>query len=113
VDGAAGATGSTDDITDPTTGVWYHTEIFNDIVNAGFIPIDATVSGSTISDASPAAEGSVNNGAYSLLSAGTPAYGAGYLQTNAPSASSNTSIPTSSNPLGYCQVSSTDAFSTK
>ena len=113
IDGAAGSAGSADDINDPLTGKWYHTEIFDDIVANGFIPIDATVSGTTISDSAPEPEGSVNHGAETLLAAGSPAYGATYLGSDAPGQTSNTSIPTASNPLGYCQVSSTDSFSSK
>ena len=96
------------EIVDPATGNWYHTEIFDSIISSGFIPVTATTTGTTFADvtdgppvpenASATADG---NTAYSLLSAGTAPnqYGAAYL---------NSSVPTGTNPSGYCLVFNTD-----
>jgi ABC-type phosphate transport system substrate-binding protein len=99
------------DIVDPNTGLWYHDEIFNTILANGFLPITA-VAGSNIADTtdgqalSNEVSGTVTHGAYSLLNSG--GYGASYLGADAPGQSSNTSIPTSTTPDGFCLVSSTD-----
>ena len=124
VDGTAN-TAAANEIVDPATGTWYQTEIANAIEAAGFIPIDATASGTGYGDivapTAPIAEGSVTHTAYNLLSGATDPSGsttpvtlAGastYLDTAAPGQSTNTSIPTTSNPLGFCQVSTTDGGS--
>lgn len=101
---------ATNEITDPATGVWYHTEIFDTILANGFVPVDATGGTliNTIAEGPAAAENAAGatHTAYSLLSAGS--YGASYLSAAAPGQSTNTSIPTSSNPSGYCILSTTD-----
>jgi ABC-type phosphate transport system substrate-binding protein len=92
-------------IVDPFTGLWYHTEIFDSIVNSGFIPLTATAGATEASvvdgPAVPenASSGADGNTAYALLSAGTPQYGASYL---------NSSVPTATNPSGFCLVFNTD-----
>ena len=114
IDGTPGGT----KIDDPATGVWYQTEIADSILENGFIPIDSTASGTTYSDlvlptqaATNEVSGTVNNGAYKLLS--TESGGTTYTGVNLPGATSggNTSIPTSAAPDGFCVVSSTDANS--
>jgi ABC-type phosphate transport system substrate-binding protein len=118
IDGTANDVAS-NEIIDPSTGVWYHTEIFNTIIANGFIPVTATDSTTSFGGATGLTDGPPKNEnasgathtAYSLLSAGSPAYGATYLNTDAPGQTSNTSIPTSTTPVGYCIVSTTDGNS--
>jgi len=112
IDGTATDTAA-NEIIDPATGVWYHTEIFNTIVDNGFIPVTAADSGGfgALTDGPPISENAAagaTHTAYSLLSAGTPAYGATYLNTDAPGQTSNTSIDTGTDPTGYCILSDTD-----
>lgn len=109
------------DIIDPATGLWYHDEIYNVIVANGFIPVDAKITSPLYGDldaedgpAQPENAAGATNTAYSLLTAdngpsGTE-YGETYLSPNVPGASSggNTSIPTGSNPDGFCILSTTD-----
>jgi hypothetical protein len=112
VDATAGGT----KIVDPANGTWYHTEIFNTIVANGFVPVTATGGGTfaTLADGAPAPEnagsGADTNTAYNMLNTGgvDAAAGATYLGTAAPSQSTNTSISTSNDPLGYCILSNTD-----
>jgi len=118
-DASNGLTNVSKQIDDPSTGVWYHTEIFNTIIANGFIPVTATDSttafgGPTgLADGPPISENAAGatHTAGALLSAGTPAYGATYLSPNVPGQSTggNTSIETGSNPTGYCILSTTDA----
>jgi hypothetical protein len=105
---APSGTGSTKDIVDPATGLWYHDEIFNAIIQAGFIPLDATV-GTTIgsiTDGSAAIEDAAagTHTAYSILNAtvGGSKYGATYLMGG-----TNHSISSASDPKGYCIVTDT------
>ena len=99
------------DIVDPATGLWYHDEIFNQILASGFLPVNA-VAGAGIADTTDgpalANENAANatHTAYSLLSSGT--YGASYLGADAPGQTSNTSIPTGTSMPGYCILSTTD-----
>jgi ABC-type phosphate transport system substrate-binding protein len=89
-------------IDDPNTGVWYHTEIDNIIIGAGFIPLPngAPSSGNT----KPIDEGNVPHTALSLLTkvVGGKAQGASYLPWDQPSTENN------GDPEGYCQVFTTD-----
>jgi hypothetical protein len=120
VNGAAEATlpastttpdSAANDIVDPATGLWYHDEIFNQILASGFLPVNA-VAGAGIANTGdgPALpnENAANatHTAFSLLSAGT--YGASYLTADAPGQTSNTSIPTTTSMPGYCILSTTD-----
>lgn len=95
---------TTKDITDPTTGLWYHDEVFDAITQNGFIPLDVVPSNKfgTITDGTPALEDvHAAQTAYALLSktaAGTKTY----LMTGA-----NKSITSSADPTGYCLVHST------
>jgi hypothetical protein len=110
---------TTNRIIDPATDTWYHTEIFNDILAQGFIPLTATA-GTTVGsivDGPPQSEGS--NNAETLLAA-TPA-GQAYLNVNESAyntvagtnfPTTNTSISSASNPLGYCTVVSTNSSGT-
>jgi hypothetical protein len=112
IDGT-GTDTAANEIVDPSTGVWYHTEIFNTIFGNGFIPVDATggATQSTVADGPPAPELATGTpGGYSLLNAtvGSSTYGATYLGAAAPGQTTNTSISTASNPVGYCIVSNTD-----
>jgi ABC-type phosphate transport system substrate-binding protein len=93
------------DITDPSSGLWYHDEIFATILSNGFIPLGATVSAGkfgTIKDGAPFLENTagVVHTAYKLLN--TSGYGATYLMSG-----TNHSISSSSNPLGYCFIHTT------
>jgi ABC-type phosphate transport system substrate-binding protein len=104
------------DLIDPANGLWFHDEIFNTIVANGFIPVNATDAATTfgtMADGAPIPENAAGatHTAYSLLSAttGGTQYGAAYLGADAPGQTSNTSIPTATNPLGYCIMSTTDA----
>jgi len=117
IDGTANDVAS-NEIFDPTTGVWYHHEIYSTIIANGFIPINATEpSGDTgfgdLVDGPPSSENAAagTQTAYSLLSApvGSSTYGATYLSAPAPGQSTNTSISTSADPVGYCVLSGTDA----
>jgi hypothetical protein len=119
-DASDGSTVTTNRIIDPATGVWYHTEIFNTILAQGFIPLTASASGTTVAsvtDAAPQSEGS--NDAYTLLNA-TPA-GQKYLNVNESGynavagtsfPTTNTSISSATNPIGYCSVVATDTSGT-
>jgi ABC-type phosphate transport system substrate-binding protein len=113
--GTTATPAAANEITDPANGLWYHTEIFNTILASGFIPVNATdalPTFGTIADGTPIPENAAGgtHTAFSLLSAvtGSTAYGASYLSANAPGQTSNTSIPTTANPNGYCIVSTTD-----
>jgi hypothetical protein len=102
------------DIVDPSTGIWYHDEIFNQIIASGFLPVNA-VAGAQIANTTDgpalANENAANatHTAFSLLSAGT--YGASYLTADAPNQTSNTSISTTTSMPGYCILSTTDGNS--
>jgi ABC-type phosphate transport system substrate-binding protein len=110
------ATAAGTKIVDPANGTWYHTEIFNTIVANGFVPVTATGGGTfaTLADGAPAPEnagsGADTNTAYNMLNTGgvDAAAGTTYLGTAAPGQSTNTSISTSNDPLGYCILSNTD-----
>jgi hypothetical protein len=105
------------EITDPATGVWYHTEIFNAILANGYIPVTATAGDTfgSVVDGAPGPENAsgATHDAYMLLSAdngpGGSQYGATYLDAAPTGQSTNTSIPTATNPMGYCILTSTDA----
>jgi len=113
-DGAFAPDTNTNDIVDPATGLWYHDEIFNQILASGFLPVNA-VAGAGIADTTDGAalpnENAANatHTAYSLLSAS--GYGAAYLGADAPGQTSNTSIPTGTSMPGYCILSTTDGNS--
>ena len=120
-DASDGSTVTTNRIMDPATETWYHTELFNTILAQGFIPLTAVAGGTTVgtvTDGPPVSEG-LNN-AYTLLN-GTTA-GQAYLTDNESAynsvvgtsfPTSNTSISSASNPLGYCSVVSTNATGTQ
>lgn len=104
----APAATTTKDIVDPATGLWYHDEIFNAIVDAGFIPVTATAATvvATIKDKTAVTE-DVNAGAhtaYSILNATVTGskYGATYLMGG-----TNHSISSAGDPKGYCLVTDT------
>ena len=109
---------NSNDIVDPTFGLWYHDEIFNLIVANGYIPVTATDAGGTfggatgLQDGSPISENAgagAPHTAYSLLSGADFASGGStYLDTAAPGQTTNTSISTASDPVGYCILSDTD-----
>lgn len=118
-DASDGSTVTTNRIIDPATDTWYHTEIFNEILAQGFIPLTATAGATvgSITDGQPQSEGS--NNAETLLAA-TPA-GQAYLDVNESAYNSvagtnfpttNTSISSASNPLGYCTVVNTNSSGT-
>jgi ABC-type phosphate transport system substrate-binding protein len=89
-------------ILDPTTGIWYHTEIDKIIADFGFIPLKNGVPVSQ--NTQPFEEGKLLHTAYSLLSAvpagSSTAYGAQYLPWDKPTVKNT-------NPLGYCLASTT------
>ncbi len=98
------------DIVDPATGYWYHDEIFNAIVGSGFIPTNATTTGTGYGDIvdGPAFQEDTNLGGTS----------AGQLLQSAPGGSTyltagpggvNGSINTGTNPYGFCIATSTNA----
>jgi ABC-type phosphate transport system substrate-binding protein len=106
---------ASNEITDPATGVWYHTEIFDTIIANGFIPVtakDSETGFADLTDGAPNPENAAGatHTAYSLLSAadGSSTYGATYLSAAPSGQTSNTSIPTSANPSGYCILTTTD-----
>jgi hypothetical protein len=101
------ASTTTKDIVDPSTGKWYHDEIFDTILANGFIPLDATVTAGkfgTIKDQAPWHENTagVVHTAYKLLHAAT--YGKTYLTAGG---STNASISSATNPYGYCLIHNT------
>ncbi len=110
-DGTFAADTNANDIVDPATGLWYHDEIFNQILASGFLPVNAVAGagiGATTDGPALPNENAANatHTAYSLLS--NAGYGATYLDTDAPGQTSNTSIPTGSSMPGYCILSTTD-----
>jgi len=113
---APGAATTPNELIDPATSLWYETEIDNNIVANGFIPIRASATGSgdnnLVYPTAPTAEdsGVVGNGAYSILSA-EGANGSAYT-SNLYGAGANPTIPSANNPTGYCVVSTTDTNST-
>jgi hypothetical protein len=109
-------TSTAKDIVDPATGLWYHDEIFNTIVANGFVPVTASASAgfATLADGQPISEnagsGHDTNTAFNMLNTGgvDAAAGATYLGTAAPGQTTNTSISTAADPIGYCILSNTD-----
>jgi hypothetical protein len=109
---------NSNDIVDPTFGLWYHDEIFNLIVANGYIPVTATDAGGTfggptgLQDGPPISENAgagALHSAYDLLSGADFSNGGStYLGTDAPGQTANTSISTAPDSVGYCILSDTD-----
>lgn len=110
------------DIADPATGLWYHDEIYNTILSQGFIPLTAVAGGPTVGalvDGPPGSEGGGDG--YTMLNS-SPA-GQAYLNVNESAYNSvhatdnfpttNTSIESQANPVGYCLWSSTNGTGTQ